>query len=139
MHTIPGTITLWTMLQSYDFETLNLKHINQDPLENFFSQVKSHCPTNTNSSPYMFGIFKTLLTCNITSKHSLSANCERNEREFLLLLTLLQAGEMTSASTVEEELEKHTEIEEVECHNISNLVCYDVCLGKTLATLDKSF
>lgn len=41
---------------------------------------------------------------------------------------------MTSASTVEDELEKHTEIEEVECHNISNLVCYDVCLDKTLAS-----
>jgi len=60
--TIRGTQYLWKMLQTYGFTTLNLKYLNQDPIENLFSQIRNHGQQNNNPTPYLFGTsFKALL------------------------------------------------------------------------------
>jgi len=86
------------MLQTYGFTTLNLKYLNQDPIENLFSQIRNHGQQNNNPTPYLFGTsFKALLTCNLTSKHSVSANCQEDKENFLSLLTLMRTEEIESS------------------------------------------
>jgi hypothetical protein len=59
---------------------LNTRSINQDPLENFFCQIRQHGGRNINPTPSQFQIFfKTLLLNNFTSSHSMNANCEHEE------------------------------------------------------------
>ncbi|EFN69434.1 hypothetical protein EAG_03194, partial [Camponotus floridanus] len=94
---IQGAKCLWKMLQEYGFTTLNLKYLNQDAVENFFSQIRNHGHQNNNPTPYLFGTsFKALLTCNLTSKHSISANCKEDKEEFSSLLNLLRIEEIES-------------------------------------------
>ncbi|XP_025157132.1 uncharacterized protein LOC105189352 isoform X2 [Harpegnathos saltator] len=81
--TIQGAQCLWQMLQKCGFTKLNLKYLNQDPVENLFSQIRNHGHQNTNPTSYLFGTsFKAILTCNLTSKHSISANCEKDKESF---------------------------------------------------------
>jgi len=96
--TIQGARSLWKVLRLYKFSSLNLRYINQDPLENFFSQVRDIGHRNNNPTPYQFSAsFKTLLTANITSKHSLSSNCQQNEDgTSLALLNMFRASQITT-------------------------------------------
>lgn len=95
--TIQGAKYLWQMLQAYGFTKLNLKYLNQDPIENLFSQIRDYGHQNTNPTPYLFGTsFKAILTCNLTSKHSISANCKEDKESFLPLLAVIRTGEMES-------------------------------------------
>lgn len=95
MWTIRGAVYLWKTLKKCGFTRLNLKHLNQDVVENFFGQVRANGYRNVNPSPYQFGkVFRTLLTTNLTSRHSLSANCKENEKDSMDLLTLLNEAEI---------------------------------------------
>lgn len=92
MWTIKGTKQKH-LLHNAGFLYLNLKYINQDPIENYFGQIRNNGHRNVNPSPNQFGcVFKTLITANLTSCHSISSNCEENrEGSSLALLKMLRA------------------------------------------------
>jgi len=55
LFTIDGFQKLWQIVhEKYDFNKLNKRHINQDPLENFFGQIRSHSACNINPIPRQF-------------------------------------------------------------------------------------
>ncbi|KYN13709.1 PREDICTED: uncharacterized protein LOC108766428 [Trachymyrmex cornetzi] len=75
--TIQGAHYLWNILQTCGFSSFNLRFLNQDLVENSFSQIRDHGHRNNNPTPYQFGSsFKMLLTTNLTSRHSISTNCK---------------------------------------------------------------
>lgn len=92
--TIKGAKIIWDIVHRNNFESLNLKFLNQDVLENFFSQIRSNS-ANRNPNPYQFeGAFKSLLVSNYTSKHSIGANCqENNEGNSFALSHLINVSE----------------------------------------------
>ncbi|KYN12733.1 hypothetical protein ALC57_15092 [Trachymyrmex cornetzi] len=107
--TIKGVMCLWKMLQTCGFTSLDLKYCNQDHVENFFSGIRRHGHQNNNPTPYLFNTaFKALLTCNITSKHSLSANCKEDEESFLPLLSIMRTEEIECAEENETVVECET-------------------------------
>lgn len=57
-----------------------MRHLNQDPIENFFGAIRSHGCRNTNPTPEKFeGAFTTLLINNFSSVHTpAGANCEKD-------------------------------------------------------------
>ncbi|KAF5304962.1 hypothetical protein FQA39_LY09436 [Lamprigera yunnana] len=60
---------------------------NQDPLENYFGQIRQHRDRHTNSTCAQFqDSFKALLIRSISGKHSVSANCEETFESSLLQL-----------------------------------------------------
>lgn len=93
--TIENCKHLWRMLQSCGFSSHDLKHLNQDVLENFFGQIRDNGHRNVNPTPFQFqASFKILLTTNLTSRHSISSNCQKNEDdESLALLKMYQLNE----------------------------------------------
>lgn len=105
--TIQGIKYLWSILQNARFSSLNLKYINQDPVENCFGQIRDNGHRNINPSAYQFGTsFVTLIATNLTSRHSLSSNCEDdNGGSSLALLKMFHAAEIASASEEEEKRE----------------------------------
>lgn len=100
---------LWNTLHKSGFSSLNLRFINQDPVENCFSQIRDHGHRNNNPLPYQFcASFKTLITTNFTSKHSISSNCkEEYEGKSLSLAEVLKTAENIDVS------EEHNE--ETDC------------------------
>lgn len=103
--TIEGAQHLWNTLQKSGFSSLNLKFLNQDPVENCFGQIRDHRHKNNNPSPYQFcASFKTLVTTNFTSKHSVSSNCkEEYESKSMSLAKVISAAENTDLSEEETE------------------------------------
>lgn len=95
--TIKATQEIWRILQNANFETLNLKFLNQDVIENFFSQIRNFGGSNRNPNLKQFQeAFKALLICNMTSKHSIGANCmEDNVGDSLALSQLINLGNVT--------------------------------------------
>lgn len=106
--TIQGATHLWNILSENGFSSLNLKYLNQDIVENGFGQIRDYGHRNNNPSPYQFcGLFKSFATTNLTSKHSMSSNCEENkEGTSLALLKMFRADEIAA-----ENEEKDTDIE----------------------------
>lgn len=77
IHTLKGMKYLWSKLREQGFKYLCIRHLNQDPLENFFGQIRSHGVRNVNPTCQSFSYsFKSLIICNICSWSSPSANCE---------------------------------------------------------------
>lgn len=105
--TIEGALLLWKKLQESNFAHFNLKYINQDSLENFFSQIRDIGHRNNNPSPYQFSTaFKSLLIANITSKYSPSANCkEIHNNKSMSLINMFRASEITSNENNSQEVE----------------------------------
>lgn len=102
--TMKAALNIWNILHTKNFESFNLKFLNQDILENFFSQIRSNGCANRNLNPAQFQTaFKTLLICNFTSKHSIGSNCtESNEGATLALSQLInlnKSKEMYSEET----------------------------------------
>lgn len=95
---------LWNTLQKSGFTSLNLKFLNQDPVENCFGQIRDHGHTNNNPTPYQFcASFKTLVTSNFTSKHSISSNCkEEYEGKSLSLAKIISTVENMKLTEDEE-------------------------------------
>lgn len=61
------------------FGSFATRAFNQDPLENFFGQVRQHGARNTNPTCSTFSsYYKSLLLNNFSKWHSSSANCEKD-------------------------------------------------------------
>lgn len=74
--TIEGFLSLWKKLQQMGFTEFNPRHVNQDPLENFFGSVRAiACKNDIPTCKQYKGSFKSLLIQNISSPHSMGANC----------------------------------------------------------------
>lgn len=73
---------------------LKTGHINQDPIENFFGCIRSHGIRNIKPTCYQTeGSFKALLVSNLTSTHSIGANCKDDEGTLLTSLSDLIESE----------------------------------------------
>lgn len=72
-------------LLSNGFDFLVLRNLNQDPIENFFCSIRSHGLRNRNPTCWGFiSSLKSLLISNLTTKHSVGANCETDNSEGIL-------------------------------------------------------
>lgn len=113
--TINGAQEIWKRLRAAKFESFNLKFLNQDVVENFFSQIRSNGCANRNPSCEQFeGAFKTLLICNLTSKHSIGANCKDTTEGSTLALTHLMNLSQTMRQLNDSEKTRYED--EVECN-----------------------
>ncbi|KAG6438721.1 hypothetical protein O3G_MSEX000173 [Manduca sexta] len=78
--TIEGFKVIVEYLWSQEINSLLLRNINQDPLENFFGAIRAHGSNNSMPNAQAFeNAFKTLLINNLTSAHSPQANCEKDD------------------------------------------------------------
>lgn len=78
--TLNGLIYLFSYLKKFDINYFCPREINQDPIENFFGQLRQHGGRNINPNCSMFkNYFKTLFINNLISKHSIGANCEKDD------------------------------------------------------------
>lgn len=102
--TLEGIQQIWQQLHKANFERLNVKILNQDCLENFFSQIRNFTGSNQSPSPKQFKeAFKALLISNLTSKHSLEANCaEDHIGKSFALSRLFNLSEVAQQNTYEE-------------------------------------
>lgn len=91
IHNIKVMKELWLYLnEKHNVTSLLTRCFNQDPVENFFSSVRSHGARNTNPTCQQFeSIYKTLLVNNLNSSHSLGANCEEDPNKMLQNLDCL--------------------------------------------------
>lgn len=68
MSNIRAIRKLWGMLNEKGVPYITMRHLNQDPLENFFGVVRQLCASNTNPTVEQFvSAFKTCLVTNLTS------------------------------------------------------------------------
>ncbi|KAI4454877.1 hypothetical protein MML48_9g00017621 [Holotrichia oblita] len=76
--TLEGFLKIWNLLLiRYKFPNFPTRSFNQDPLENFFGQVRQHGVRNINPTPACFThYFKSLLIRNFLYPHSRGSNCE---------------------------------------------------------------
>ena len=82
--TIRGFKKLWYRLKELGLTRLKTRHINQDPLENFFSLVRGFSADRKPTCYHFIGIFKALVINTITQYHSRGANCQDDEGNFIL-------------------------------------------------------
>lgn len=88
--TIQNFKLLFENLKKFGFNYMMPRSFNQDPLENFFGQVRQRAYRSTNPTAEAFTpIYKSLLIKNVTSSHSYSANCEDDNSEVFLSLQRL--------------------------------------------------
>ena len=87
--TVEGFKLLWKKVHNLGFTELKTKYVNQDPLENFFGQIRSHTVTNRNPTPAQFeSSFKSLFISIVKPKKIENSNCEIGEEP--MLFTLLE-------------------------------------------------
>ncbi|KPJ09927.1 Transposable element P transposase [Papilio machaon] len=90
----------------YNVTSLLTRNFNQDPLENFFSSIRSNGVRNVSPTCWQFVCaFKTLLVNNFNSVHAVGANCEKHSNKALQCLKhLLRKGNKVvgSQTTVKE-------------------------------------
>ena len=92
--TLQGFRMLWQKLQDLGFTSFSPRNLNQDPLENFFGNVKSHDFRSNKPTCYQFeSIFKSLLLTNLTSKRTPGYNCEEDHGNFILSCADFIVGE----------------------------------------------
>ncbi|XP_050557997.1 transposable element P transposase isoform X3 [Spodoptera frugiperda] len=92
---------MWVDLNTnHNVNSLLTRNFNQDPLENFFSSIRSNGIRNTNPSCNQFiNAYKTLIINNFNSPHSLNANCEKdNNYLFQSLNHLINTPACTSSN-----------------------------------------
>ncbi|VEN38885.1 unnamed protein product, partial [Callosobruchus maculatus] len=78
--TIKGLICIWEKLSKAGFTSLSTRAFNQDPLENFFSCIRSQGGQNSNPTCSLFiSYFKSLIVNNLVSPHSIGSNCEEDQ------------------------------------------------------------
>lgn len=93
---------LWRNLEKEGRTYLKPKSLNQDPLENFFGQIRSHGVRYTNPNCFSFiSSYRTLIINNFFSVHSPGTNCEMDPNVALDNLNnlLLCKQEQTSTTT----------------------------------------
>jgi hypothetical protein len=80
--TMKGFSYLWKKMGRQGLQFLCTRNFNQDPVENFFSCIRSHGVRNINPTCSSFtASYKSLLINNFVSSHSPGANCEEDEHE----------------------------------------------------------
>ena len=99
--TLQGFRMLWQKLQGLGFTTFSPRNLNQDPLENFFGNVKSH--DFQSNKPTFESIFKSLLLTNLTLKHTLGYNCEEDHSKLIFSCADLIVQETVGEDNGDEE------------------------------------
>ncbi|KAJ8911121.1 hypothetical protein NQ315_003296 [Exocentrus adspersus] len=85
--TLHNLLLLQTVLRKHGFTCFRPRFLNQDPLENFFGQIRQRGHPFVNPTCSAFGLFyKSLLVNNLVSKHSLGSNCEDDKLSILVPL-----------------------------------------------------
>ena len=108
--TLQGFRMLWKKLQGLGFTTFSPRKLNQDPLENFFVNVKSHDFRSNKPTCFQFeSIFKSLLLTNLTWKHAPGYNCEEDHGKFIL-----SCADLIVEDTVEEDNDDEEDTEKSE-------------------------
>ena len=75
--TIRAVMLLWRNLREMGLKFLNLRNLNQDPIENIFGQIRQHGIANSNPNCLQFvAALKTLVINNLSSPVSKNFNCE---------------------------------------------------------------
>ncbi|KPJ19999.1 hypothetical protein RR48_01231 [Papilio machaon] len=93
-------LLLKNIKEKYDVTSVWLRHLNQDPIENFFGAIRSHGCRNTNPTPERFeSAFTTLLVNNLSSVHAPGANCEKDSCQ--VLKELIITSDCKASSTCE--------------------------------------
>ena len=71
---------LWKVLKNKGFSHMKSGYVNQDTIENFFGNMRSYgLRYNTPTCFQTEGLLKALMVSNLTSKHSIGANCLDDE------------------------------------------------------------
>lgn len=82
--TIRSVIYLWKQLENLGFEYLNLRNLNQEPLENLFCEIRQHDISNSNPTCHQFvAALKTVVLNNLVTPVSKFANCEHDNSKNL--------------------------------------------------------
>ena len=82
---IDSFFILWKKLKKFGFENVNLRNLNQDPMENRFVVVRAYECRAVKPTCYQFSShFRTLVINNFTSSHSIGANCAPDNSRFLV-------------------------------------------------------
>lgn len=76
--TLNGIEDIFKRLPKEEITFLKGRNLNQDPLENFFGQIRQRGGPCKNPTTILFQSFKTLMINNLTTRHSLHANCEED-------------------------------------------------------------
>ncbi|CAK1598223.1 unnamed protein product [Parnassius mnemosyne] len=100
--TLDGVQILLNKLKNdYGVTSVWMRHLNQDPIENFFGAIRSHGCRNTNPTAERFeSAYTSLLINNISSVHAPGANCEKDYCEVLYTL-IIDDCQATVTSEVE--------------------------------------
>uniref|UniRef100_A0A2A4JY71 THAP-type domain-containing protein n=2 Tax=Heliothis virescens TaxID=7102 RepID=A0A2A4JY71_HELVI len=99
--TLDGIQVLINNLESkFGVTSVWLRHLNQDPLENFFGAIRSHGCRNVNPTCDQFeSAFATLTINNLSSVHTQAKNCQNDFCEALFSLVLNENVEHEATST----------------------------------------
>lgn len=85
--TIEGFLDLYSVLRNNNLRYFLPRSFNQDPLENFFGQIRLHRGRNTNPTCDQFqDSFKALMIRGMSSSHSAASNCEETFTSSLIQL-----------------------------------------------------
>lgn len=77
----------------YGVTSVWLRHLNQDPIENFFGSIRSQGCRNVNPTPDGFeAAFSSLLINSLTSVHAAGANCEVDDCHTLHKVLITSGG-----------------------------------------------
>lgn len=103
------------LFNEHDLKSIWLRHLNQDPLENFFGCVRSHGFRNVHPTCAGFdAAFASLLINNLTSNHSPGSNCEMDSATAFKSLNKLFFDNNVTSSCAQVELN----IEHITNHEI---------------------
>ncbi|CAH0731073.1 unnamed protein product, partial [Brenthis ino] len=83
--TVEGIESLWKLLsRKYGIDAMLTRNFNQDPIENFFGNIRSYGVRNIAPNTVSFeGAFKALMINNYSEPHSSGANSEEDHNERL--------------------------------------------------------
>lgn len=79
-----------------------MRHLNQDPLENFFGCIRSHGSRNVSPTPSGFeSAFASLLINNLSSNHSVGSNCEEDDCKIFQSMDCLLKKDLNDSISTE--------------------------------------
>ncbi|RVE41218.1 hypothetical protein evm_014131, partial [Chilo suppressalis] len=96
--TIEGMENVWKLLfKRYKLDAMLTRNFNQDPIENFFGNIRSFSGRNVSPNTVAFeGAYKALLLNGFSAPHSRRANCEADNNECLETLDFFLRGEFVN-------------------------------------------
>lgn len=124
--TIRSVIYLWKQLENLGFEYLNLRNLNQDPLENLFCEIRQHGVSNSNPTCHQFiAALKTVVLNNLVAPVSKFANCEYENSKTLDNFRSFLNSDSENISPEETESFENVEIRTLEWINFDELNVQD--------------